>query len=92
MSAESVAFVPQSPVHAISGTVERLRATFPDREIEVITTARSSVNSYTLLDFADVGDELRLNASRLSDEVAQHAEQVVIGDRVQCVCLFHPLL
>lgn len=32
---------------------ERLEATFPNREIEVISTAMAAVNSYTLLDFAD---------------------------------------
>ncbi|TCI05169.1 hypothetical protein EZV61_04185 [Corallincola luteus] len=32
---------------------DRLEATFPDREIEVITTAMSAVNSYTMLDFVD---------------------------------------
>jgi tetratricopeptide (TPR) repeat protein len=32
---------------------QRLRRTFPDRNIEVITTALSAVNSYALLDFAD---------------------------------------
>jgi len=32
---------------------QRLRRTFPDRNIEVITTAVAAVNSYALLDFAD---------------------------------------
>lgn len=32
---------------------ERLEATFPTRNIEVISTAMAAVNSYTLLDFAD---------------------------------------
>jgi Tfp pilus assembly protein PilF len=32
---------------------DRLEATFPDREIEVISTAMAAVNSYTLLDFVD---------------------------------------
>ncbi len=32
---------------------QRLRRTFPDRNIEVITTAMAAVNSYALLDFAD---------------------------------------
>jgi tetratricopeptide (TPR) repeat protein len=32
---------------------QRLQATFPDRRIEVINTALTAVNSYTLLDFAD---------------------------------------
>jgi tetratricopeptide (TPR) repeat protein len=32
---------------------QRLRRTFPDRNIEVITTALAAVNSYALLDFAD---------------------------------------
>ncbi len=31
----------------------RLRRSFPERHIEVISTAMSAVNSYTLLDFAD---------------------------------------
>ena len=31
----------------------RLEMTYPDREIEVITTALAAVNSYTLLDFVD---------------------------------------
>ncbi|MEM9056467.1 MAG: SGNH/GDSL hydrolase family protein, partial [Pseudomonadota bacterium] len=31
----------------------RLRRSFPERDIEVISTAMSAVNSYTLLDFAD---------------------------------------
>ena len=32
---------------------QRLQHTFPNRDIEVITTAMAAVNSYTLLDFAD---------------------------------------
>jgi len=32
---------------------DRLEATFPDREIEVVTTAMAAVNSYALLDFVD---------------------------------------
>jgi lysophospholipase L1-like esterase len=32
---------------------ERLEATFPERDIEVISTAMAAVNSYTLLDFVD---------------------------------------
>jgi tetratricopeptide (TPR) repeat protein len=32
---------------------QRLRRTFPDRNVEVITTAMATVNSYALLDFAD---------------------------------------
>lgn len=32
---------------------DRLEAAFPDREIEVISTAMAAVNSYTLLDFSD---------------------------------------
>ena len=31
---------------------QRLRQTFPQRDIEVITTAMTAVNSYTLLDFS----------------------------------------
>ncbi|WP_333607710.1 SGNH/GDSL hydrolase family protein [Arsukibacterium sp.] len=39
---------------SIAGMLEqRLRRTFPERHIEVINTALSAVNSYTLLDFAD---------------------------------------
>jgi hypothetical protein len=33
---------------------QRLQRTFPHRDIEVITTAMATVNSYTLLDFAAV--------------------------------------
>jgi len=32
---------------------QRLQRTFPERRVEVVTTAVSAVNSYTLLDFAD---------------------------------------
>lgn len=32
---------------------DRLEASFPDRQIEVISTAMAAVNSYTLLDFVD---------------------------------------
>jgi len=32
---------------------DRLEAAFPEREVEVITTAMAAVNSYTLLDLAD---------------------------------------
>ncbi len=32
---------------------QRLQRTFPERKVEVITTAVSAVNSYTLLDFTD---------------------------------------
>lgn len=32
---------------------QRLQRTFPERKIEVITTAMSAVNTYTLLDFSD---------------------------------------
>ncbi len=32
---------------------DRLEAAYPDREIEVISTAMAAVNSYTLLDFVD---------------------------------------
>jgi len=38
-----------SPTGALQ---QRLQRTFPDRQIEVITTAVSAVNSYTLLDFS----------------------------------------
>lgn len=31
---------------------QRLQRTFPDRKVEVITTATSAINSYTLLDFS----------------------------------------
>lgn len=37
---------------SLSGRLQqRLQRTFPDRRIEVVTTAMSAVNSYTLLDF-----------------------------------------
>lgn len=32
---------------------QRLQATFPDRDIEVVNTALTGISSYTLLDFAD---------------------------------------
>jgi lysophospholipase L1-like esterase len=32
---------------------QRLQRTFPERKIEVVTTAMSAVNTYTLLDFSD---------------------------------------
>jgi len=32
---------------------QRLKQTFPDRHVEVINTAMSAINSYTLLDFVD---------------------------------------
>lgn len=39
---------------ALAGMLEqRLRRTFPERPVEVVNTALSAVNSYTLLDFAD---------------------------------------
>lgn len=39
---------------SIAGMLEqRLRRTFPQRPVEVVNTALSAVNSYTLLDFAD---------------------------------------
>lgn len=39
---------------SIAGMLEqRLRRVIPDRPVEVISTAMSAVNSYTLLDFAD---------------------------------------
>lgn len=39
---------------SIAGTLEnRLRQTFPNRYVEVINTALSAVNSYTMLDIAD---------------------------------------
>lgn len=39
---------------SLTGMLEqRLRRSFPEREIEVVNTAMSAVNSYTLLDFAD---------------------------------------
>lgn len=39
---------------ALAGMLEqRLRRTFPEQPIEVVNTALSAVNSYTLLDFAD---------------------------------------
>ena len=44
---------------------QRLQATFPDREIEVVNTALTAVNSYTLLDQAD-------------EIIAQHPDVVLI--------------
>ncbi|WP_111978077.1 tetratricopeptide repeat protein [Algibacillus agarilyticus] len=39
---------------SIAGMLDyRLKQTFPDRDVEVISTALSAVNSYTVLDFAD---------------------------------------
>ncbi len=39
---------------SLAGMLEqRLRREFPDREIEVVTTAMSAVNSYAVLDFTD---------------------------------------
>ena len=39
---------------SIAGMLDyRLKQTFPDRPVEVVNTALSAVNSYTLLDFAD---------------------------------------
>ncbi len=39
---------------SIAGMLDyRLKQTFPNREVEVINTALSAVNSYTLLDFSD---------------------------------------
>lgn len=39
---------------SLSGMLkDRLQRTFPDRDIEVVSTALSAVNSYTLLDFSD---------------------------------------
>ncbi len=48
---------------SISGMLEqRLRRLMPDKHIEVISTAMSAVNSYTLLDFADEIIEQRPDA------------------------------
>lgn len=41
---------------------DRLEVAFPDREIEVISTAMAAVNSYTLLDFVDEIIEIEPNA------------------------------
>lgn len=39
---------------SIAGMLDyRLKQTFPEREVEVVNTALSAVNSYTLLDFVD---------------------------------------
>lgn len=39
---------------SIAGMLDyRLKQTFPDRDVEVINTALSAVNSYTILDFVD---------------------------------------
>ncbi len=48
---------------SLSGMLQqRLQSTFPDRKIEVITTAMSAVNSYTLLDFTNEIIELNPDA------------------------------
>lgn len=50
----SAAGFPYGRFGSLAGMLEqRLRRTFPDKNIEVITTAMSAVNSYTLLDFTD---------------------------------------
>jgi len=41
---------------------DRLETVFPDREVEVITTAMAAVNSYTLVDLADEIIEIRPDA------------------------------
>ena len=37
----------------------------------------------TLVDLADVGDEVGLDAARLADELVESPEQLVVGDVVQ---------
>ncbi len=52
--ASSAAGFPYGRWAGLAGMLgDRLEATFPDREIEVISTAMAAVNSYTLLDFVD---------------------------------------
>ncbi|CAM5180859.1 hypothetical protein [Alishewanella longhuensis] len=47
---------------ALAGMLEqRLRRTFPEQPIEVVNTALSAVNSYTLLDFADERNSLHFS-------------------------------
>ena len=51
---------------SIAGVLDqRFERAFPDREIEVISTAMAAVNSYALLDFAD-------------EIIAQHPDAIVI--------------
>ena len=54
MGGSSAAGFPFGYGASLAGMLEqRLRRTFPEREIEVITTAMSAINSYSLLDYAD---------------------------------------
>ena len=54
MGGSSAAGFPFGYGASLAGMLEqRLRRTFPEREIEVITTAMSAINSYSLLDFVD---------------------------------------
>jgi tetratricopeptide (TPR) repeat protein len=54
MGGSSAAGFPYGYGASLAGMLEqRLRRTFPEREIEVITTAMSAINSYSLLDFVD---------------------------------------
>jgi len=41
------------------------------------------------LDFADVGDEVGLDAARMRHELAEAAEQLVVGDGVEGALGFH---
>jgi tetratricopeptide (TPR) repeat protein len=50
----SAAGFPYGYSASLAGMLEqRLRMEFPEREVEVVTTAMSAVNTYALLDFAD---------------------------------------
>lgn len=54
MGESSAAGFPYGRFGSLSGLLkQRLQRTFPDKEIEVVSTAMSGINSYTLLDFAD---------------------------------------
>ena len=54
MGGSSAAGFPYGYGASLAGMLEqRLRRTFPERELEVITTAMSAINSYALLDFVD---------------------------------------
>ena len=63
MGGSSAAGFPYGYGASLAGMLEqRLRRTFPEREIEVVTTAMSAINSYSLLDFADEVIALRPDA------------------------------
>ena len=63
MGGSSAAGFPYGYGASLAGMLEqRLRRTFPEREIEVVTTAMSAINSYSLLDYADEVIELQPDA------------------------------